>query len=129
MKMKQRYQRTYEGGRPTNGWDKGERILDTSELKPGDVLILVCHPFTAENLIRVLERELPFPEGFDYEYADARTLERSDGYRMFMHTFELKEYTAGYSYELYRAIDRRPKDRSKMRVAKSKLPRWLSYSN
>ena len=118
MKMKQRYQRTYEKGRPTNGWDKGERITDTAQVKPGDVLIAVSNQFQAENLVRVIERECHIGDGFDYQYADPRTLERSDGCTMFCHGFML----AGPQQEYYRAIDRRPKPK---RIRN--LPAWLSY--
>jgi hypothetical protein len=118
MKMKQRYQRTYEKGRPTNGWDKGERITDTAQVKPGDVLIAVSNQFQAENLVRVIERECPIGDGFDYQYADPRTLERSDGGTMFCHGFML----AGPQQEYYRAIDRRPKPK---RIRN--LPAWPAY--
>lgn len=91
------------------------------------MLISVCHQFKAENLIRII----PLPEGYGgphvdakqiiyYEYADCRTLKRSDG-----------EVMAKWESELtrepwYRAIDRRPPDRSKQRIRN--LPSWLSYS-
>ena len=119
--MKRHYQRTYLAGRPTNGWGRGERITDPAQVKPGDVLISVCNQFQAENLVRVLPRELTVPAGFDYEYVDYSTLNRSDSGTMFCHGFEL----TGQTYEYYRAIDRRPGHR---RIAKSKLPPWLSYA-
>lgn len=120
--MKQRYQRTYEKGRPTNGWERGERITDPAQVKPGDVLIAVSNQFSAENLVRVIEREAPaIPTGFNYEYADCRTLERSDGGTMFCHGFEID----GPQHEYYRAIDRRPKGRG---ISPGrKVPAWLAY--
>jgi hypothetical protein len=124
MKMKQLYTRTYAAGRPTNGWDKGERVTDDKSVKPGDVLIMVSNQFKAENLIRVIERNHLSCNGFNYEYADCRTLVRSDGGTMFCHGFEL----AGPQREFYRAIDRRPVNRSRQRVSAKKLPRWLSYA-
>jgi len=113
--------RKYVQGRPTNGWERGERITASAQVKPGDVLIVLSNRFAAENLVRVVERICPVGDGFDYEYVDCRTLKHSDGSTMFCHEFELDmEHT-----EYYRAIDRRPKDRRKARVAK--LPRWLAY--
>ena len=120
QELKQWYERTYQRGRPTNGWQRGERIIDPAQVKPGDVLIAVSNQFRAENLVRALERDHLIPGGFDYEYADCRTLKRSDGGRMFCHGFEL----AGPQHEYYRAIDRRPKCK---RIPKSKLPAWLAY--
>lgn len=125
MKMKQRYQRTYERGRPTNGWEKGERITNISQINPGDVLISINKQFKAENLIRVL----PIPDdfipisstGFYYEYVNSRTLQRSDGGLMF------DDLVFKRTIEYYHAIDRRPKDRGKMRIAKRNLPAWLKY--
>jgi hypothetical protein len=126
--MKQHYQRTYEKGRPTNGWGRGELITASAQVKPGDVLISVCHQFCAENLVRVLERGFAIGDGFEYEYTDPKTLRRSDGGRMFCHDFMLAgperdpEHTV-LSYTYYRAIDRRPN----RRIPKKKLPKWLHY--
>ena len=52
--------RTYEKGRPTTGWRKGERITSPQRVKPGDVLIGVNHQFKAENLYLVIP--LPHPQ-------------------------------------------------------------------
>lgn len=120
-KMKQRYPRTYKQGRPTNGWDRGEQITDVADVKPGDVLITVSHQFQAENLVRVVGRDEPIiGSGFNYQYADCRTLQRSDGGIMFCHDFML----ALPGQEFYRAIDRRPKRRAR-RIPN--LPSWLTY--
>lgn len=123
MKVKQRYERTYEKGRPTNGWDKGERITDVSQVKPGDVLIAVSHQFQAENLVRVMQREEPIVgNGFDYEYVDCLTLDAMPGGRMFCWYWAIHDQS-----EYYRAIDRRPKNRKRARVRN--LPFWLSYKS
>jgi hypothetical protein len=123
--MKQRYSRTYEGGRMTRGWERGEQVTSLTELKPGDVLISVCHQFKAENLIRIVEPPHGGPhidakEIVYYEYVDCRTCERSDGGVMAQWDFELERDP------WYRAIDRRPPDRSKQRIRN--LPFWLSYA-
>jgi len=52
--------RSYENGRPTTGWHKGERITSPKQVKPGDVLIGVSHQFKAENLYLVIPS--PHPE-------------------------------------------------------------------
>lgn len=101
--------RIYKLGRPTTGWARGKQITDASQVKPGDVLIAVSHAFKAVNLVRVVQRDHPLPAGFNFEYADCRTLRDSDGGTMFCHNFEL----AGPQYAYYRAIDRRPKHGSK----------------
>ena len=117
--MKQRYQRKYVQGRPTNGWERGARITASAQVKPGDVLIVLSNQFAAENLVRVVKHDCAVSTGFNYQYADCRTLERSDSSTMFCHEFELgMEHT-----EYYRAIDRRPKKRTRL----AKLPAWLSY--
>jgi hypothetical protein len=109
--------RIYEAGRPTTGWRRGEQITDYTQVKPGDVLIAVSHQFKAENLVRVVKRELPFPPGFDYEYVDCKTLRHSDGHTMFCWNFEL----AGPQHAYYRALDRRPVRRIR------NLPSFLYY--
>jgi hypothetical protein len=113
-----KYIRTYDKGRPTKGWARGEQITDAAQVKPGDVLIALSHQFQAENLVRVLTRDRPFPVGFDYEYVDCKTLRHSDGWTMFCHNFEL----GGPQHTYYRAIDRRPESR---RIRN--LPAWLRY--
>lgn len=62
--------RTYEKGRSTEGWEKGEPILKVSDVKPGDVLIGVSHQFKAENLYRVMEERNDFMagQGFNVKY-------------------------------------------------------------
>ena len=98
----------YKGGRPTAGWARGRQITESTQVKPGDVLISVSHQFKAVNLVRVLDRgDREFPVGFDYEYVDNQTLRHSDGWTMFCHNHEL----AGPQRTYYRAIDRRPKPR------------------
>ena len=64
--------RTYEKGRPTTGWRKGERITSAHQVNPGDVLIGVNHQFMAEN--RYLVIPSPHPQsshqdqGFHVQY-------------------------------------------------------------
>ena len=106
IRMKQRYRRTYRKGRPTNGWERGERVTDVAQVKPGDVLIVVSPAFAAENLIRLVPRESDIGSGFNYVYADYRTLAVSDGWTMFCHDFQLRLGRGHDRY--YRAIDRRP---------------------
>lgn len=122
--LKQRYPRTYPGGRSTAGWGKGERISSLEQLKPGDVLIMVSHRFPADNLIRVTgTRPGCVSVGFDYEYTDNKTGEKYGPEEMFCWHYELQQNHK----EFYRAIDMRPKDRSRMRIRN--LPAWLSYAN
>jgi hypothetical protein len=59
--------RTYQGGRPTTGYQKGQKVRSPTEVKPGDLLICVDHYFKAENLVRVLR--MNGDEGFYYQYA------------------------------------------------------------
>jgi hypothetical protein len=43
----------YKAGRPTTGFRRGKKIIDTAEVHVGDKLIGVSHQFKAENLYRV----------------------------------------------------------------------------
>ncbi len=45
--------RIYTAGRPTTGFRRGKKIIDTAEVQVGDTLIGVSHQFKAENLYRV----------------------------------------------------------------------------
>lgn len=64
--------RTYAKGRPTTGWQKGNRITSPEQVKSGDVLIGVSHQLEAENLYLVVPS--PYPpslhdgEGFHVRY-------------------------------------------------------------
>jgi hypothetical protein len=126
--LKQRYDRTYGRGRPTAGWERGERITDVSQVKPGDHVIEVCHQFQAENLALVIPRPDEFSpihdgQGFYSVWANNQTGERTGPEMMFTWDFEL----GGERREFYRAIDRRRKPASKQRIRADKLPSWLSY--
>lgn len=65
--------RTYEKGRSTTGWRKGNRMTSPEQVKPGDVLIGVSNQFKAENLYVVIPS--PYPptphdaQGFYVRYA------------------------------------------------------------
>jgi hypothetical protein len=85
--------RTYQLGRSSRGFDKGEAIVSLQQVKTGDLLIMDSHRFQATNLIRVKSLS-SIPVGFNYNYAE--TTGRVFGIpEMFLHEFEfsLPNYT------------------------------------
>lgn len=117
--------RIYEGGRSTAGWTRGELITDPGQVQPGHVLIMVCHQFKAENLIRVVARGEGFRRpGFDYEYVAADTLERMAEHTMAASASDLV-YKGAWRSEYFRAINPRPRKSRAGRLRN--LPPWLSY--
>lgn len=98
--------RIYEGGRSTEGFKRGEVVTKTSDVKPGDILVLVAHHFRSENLIIVVPR----PEGFTdastgrifyCQYFDPET--RVGSNLMSIWDFEINGIT-GTEQVVYRAV-------------------------
>ena len=106
--------RIYEAGRSTEGFGRGEVVTKTSEVKPGDILVLVSHKFQAENLIVVVPR----PEGFTdassgrifyCQYFDPET--RVGSNLMSIWDFEINGIT-GTEQVVYRAVPVKGKKRT-----------------
>ena len=80
--------RTYDKGRSTTGWCKGQRIATADQVKANDVLIGINHQFGAENLFVVISSPYPASphkdEGFYVRYTQPDSEADPDGLRASM---------------------------------------------
>lgn len=115
--------RLYRKGRPTRGWAKARRVERLSDVRVGDVLIVVSPQFHAENLVRVTD-VCHVRDGFTYMYVNHRSLSPLSGYSMFVHAFALRPGHEELSQIFYRTVDHRWRWR---RVPARMLPSWTYY--
>ena len=97
--------RTYPAGRPIAPYRHGEEITSLSQIKTGDVIIMVSHQFEAETLVKVTSRERN-TQGFDYKYMSPEGKVASVVSDMFCWDFDFEEGPASHK-TLYRAIGHR----------------------
>jgi hypothetical protein len=96
--------RTYELGRPTNGYRKQRRIIKLSILKPGDTLIMIDHKDKTENLIEIVKIHIESQPGFYWKYKPSigYTSTPADHHEFFQLGYQLGP-KASHTTHFYRA--------------------------